>query len=86
MSNFHTTLFQNSLYWCLDLIRHNIGTYLKLNKYIFDISIPFCHHLYLSATLKQCFTEFAVCRTTFHHIDMSVRGRIPTCNLIGRLY
>jgi hypothetical protein len=60
MSNFHTTLLQNSLYWCLDLIRHNIGTKLKLNKYIFDISIPFCHHLYLSATLKQYFTEFAL--------------------------
>ena len=43
-------------------------------------------HLYLSATLKQCFTEFAVCRTTFHHVDMSVRGRIPTCDLIGRLF
>jgi hypothetical protein len=66
------------LYWCLDLIRHNIVTKLKLNKYIFYISIPFCHHLYLSATLKQCFTEFAVCRITFHHVDMSVRGRIPT--------
>ena len=25
MSNLHTTLFQNNLYWCLDLIRHNIG-------------------------------------------------------------
>jgi hypothetical protein len=48
------------LYWCLDLIRHNIGTKLKLNKYIFDISIPFCYHLYLSATLKQHFTEFAL--------------------------
>jgi hypothetical protein len=67
-------LFKIILYWCLDLIRHNIGTHLKLNKYIFDILIPFCHHLYLSATLKQCFTEFAVCRTTFHHVDMSVRG------------
>ena len=53
MSNFHTTLFKIVLYWCLDLIRHNIGTKLKLNKYIFDISIPFCHHLYLSATLKS---------------------------------
>jgi hypothetical protein len=31
-----------------------------INKYIFDISIPFCHHLYLSATLKQYFTEFAL--------------------------
>jgi hypothetical protein len=41
--------FKIVLYWCLDLIRHNIGTKLKLNKYIFDISIPFCHHLYLSA-------------------------------------
>jgi hypothetical protein len=40
------------LYWCLDLIPHNIGIHLKLNKYIYDISIPFCHHLYLYATLK----------------------------------
>ena len=81
--------FKIVLYWCLDLIRHNIaiiGTHLKLNKCIFDISIPFCHHLYLSATLKQCFTEGAVCRTTFHHVDMSVRGRIPTCDLIGQLF
>ena len=52
--------FKIVLYWCLDLIRHNIDTHLKYNKYIFDISIPFCHHFYLSATLKQCFTEFAV--------------------------
>ena len=64
MSNFHANLFQNSLYWCLDLIRHNIGTQLKLNKYIFDISIPFCHHLYLSATLKQCFT--GICNILNH--------------------
>jgi hypothetical protein len=48
----------------LDLIRHNIGTKLKLNKYIFDISIPFCHHLHLSATLKQYFTEFALATVT----------------------
>ena len=48
--------FKMVLHWCPDLIRHYIGTQLKLNKYIFDISIPFCHHLYLSATLKQCFT------------------------------
>jgi hypothetical protein len=27
------------LYWCLDPIRHNIGTPLKHNKYIFDIPI-----------------------------------------------
>ena len=27
--------------------------------YLFDIPIPFRHHLYLSATFKQCFTEFA---------------------------
>jgi hypothetical protein len=49
--------FKIVLYWCLDLIRHNIGAKLKLNKYIFDISIPFCHHLYLSATLKQVLYE-----------------------------
>jgi hypothetical protein len=66
--------FKIVLYWCLDLIRHNIGTHLKLNKYIFDISIPFCHHLYLSATLKQCFTKFAVCRITFHHVDVSTNS------------
>ena len=74
------------LYWCLDLIRHNIGTHLKHNKYIFDISFPFWHHLYLSATLKQCFTEFAISGDVFHHVYMSVRGRIPTCDLIGRLF
>ena len=45
--------FKIVLYWCLDLICHNIGTQLKLNKYIFDILVPFCHHLYLSSTLKQ---------------------------------
>ena len=60
MSNFIQHFFKIVLYWCLDLICHNIGTHLKHNKYIFDISIPFCHPLYLSATLKQCFTEFAV--------------------------
>ena len=86
MSNFHTTLFKIVLYWCLDLIRHIIGTHLKHNKYNFDISIPFCHHLYLSATLKQYFTEFAESSTVFHHVYMSVRGRIPTCDLIGRLF
>jgi hypothetical protein len=83
---FSYNTFKIILYWCLDLIRHNIGAHLKLNTYIFDISIPFCHHLCLSAILKQCFTEFAVCRTTFHHVDMSVRGRMPTCDLTGRLF
>ena len=33
------------------------------NKYI---PIPFCHHLYLSATFKQCFTEFEVTELSFH--------------------
>jgi hypothetical protein len=42
------------------MIEGGLGPKLKLNKYIFDISIPFCHHLYLSATLKQYFTEFAL--------------------------
>ena len=38
----------------------NIGNQnIFLEKKHNDISIPFCHHLYLSATLKQCFTEFA---------------------------
>jgi hypothetical protein len=78
--------FKIVLYCCLYLTCHNIGTHLKLNKYIFNISIPFCHHLYLFATLKQCFTEFAVYRTTFYHDDRSVPGRIPTCDLIGRLF
>jgi hypothetical protein len=31
----------------------HIGTHLKHNKYIFDIPIPFCHNIYLSATLKD---------------------------------
>jgi hypothetical protein len=29
------------------------------NKYIFDIPILFFHNLYISATFKQFFTEFA---------------------------
>ena len=78
--------FKIVLYWCLDLMRHNIGIHLKLNKYIFDISIPFCYHLYLSATLKQCFTEFAVPGNVADHVYMSVPGGIPSCDLIGRLF
>jgi hypothetical protein len=39
--------FKIVLYWCLDLIRHNIGTPLKHNKYIFDSflssSLPICN-------------------------------------------
>jgi hypothetical protein len=49
--------------WRLHTWQHilfNIGTPLKHDKYTFDIPIPFCHHLYLSATLKQSFSEFAV--------------------------
>jgi hypothetical protein len=57
---------------------------LKHNKYIFDIPIPFCHHLYLPATLKQSFTEFAVVEKVSHTVYMSVLGRIPKCDLIGR--
>jgi hypothetical protein len=53
---------------------------------IFDIPILFCHHLYLSATLKQSFTEFAVVENVFHAVYMSVPGRIPTCDLIGGLF
>jgi hypothetical protein len=59
------------LYRCLDLIRHNIGTHLKHNKYIFDIPIPFCHNLYLSATLKQFLTEFAARYNLLHHYGCS---------------
>ena len=72
MSNFIQHFFKIVLYWCLDLIRHNIGTHLKHNKYIFDISIPFCHPLYLSATLKQCFTEFTAPGYVLRHVYMSV--------------
>ena len=61
--------FKIVLYWCLDLIRHNIGAKLRLDGYIFDISIPFCHHLYQSATLKQCFTEFAICPPSCLHVS-----------------
>ena len=50
MSNFHTTLFKIVLYWCLDLIRHNIGTHLKLNKYIFDID-RMKQYLYRTTTI-----------------------------------
>ena len=67
MSNFHTTPFW---YRGLDLIRHNIGTSLKHNKYIFDIPIPFCHNLYQSATFKQFWTEFACFEILFHVVYM----------------
>ena len=49
---------------------------------MFDIPIPFCHNLYLSATLKQFLTEFAARYNLLHHVYMS----IPTCDLIGRLF
>jgi hypothetical protein len=86
MSNFHTALFKIVLYWCLDLICHNIGTPLKDDKYIFDIPIPFCHHLYLSAPLKQSFREFAVVEKVSETVYMSAPGLIPTCDLIVRLF
>jgi hypothetical protein len=35
---------------------------------------------------NQCFTEFPVSGNVFHHVYMSVRGRMPTCDLIGRLF
>jgi hypothetical protein len=73
-------------YRCLDLIRHNIGTYLKHKKYMFDIPIPFCHNLYLYATLKQFLTEFAARYNLLYHVYISIPGRIPTCDLIGRLF
>ena len=78
--------FKIVLYRCLDLIRHNIGTHLKHNKYIFDIPIPFCHNIYLSATLKQILTEFEARYNCLHHVYLSIPGRIPTCDLIGRLF
>jgi hypothetical protein len=62
--------FKIVLYWCLDLICHNIGTYLKHNKYMFDIPIPFCHNLYLSATFKQFLTEFDGTETVDHIVYM----------------
>jgi hypothetical protein len=85
MPNCHTTILKIVFYRCLDLIRHNIGTHLKHNKYIFDILIPFCHNLYLFATLKQFLTEFAARYHCLHHVYMSIPGRIPTCDLLGRL-
>jgi hypothetical protein len=60
MSNFHTTLFKIVLYWCLDLIRHTIGTHLKINKYICDISIPFCH-IYLCNRKKYLEITWLIC-------------------------
>ena len=51
--------FKIVLYWCLDLIRHNISTHLKHNKYIFDISIPFCHPSCLHvSTRPNCYVRF----------------------------
>jgi hypothetical protein len=62
--------FKIVLYWCLDLIRNNIGT---PNKYIFDIPIPFCHNL--SATFKQFLTEFAGPETV-DHIIRPIRSHV----------
>jgi hypothetical protein len=53
---------------------------------MFDIPIPFCHNLYLSATLKQFLTEFAARYNLLHHVYMSIPGRTPTCDLIARLF
>ena len=74
------------MYWCLDLICRNIGTSLKHNKYIFDIPIPFCHNLYLSATFKQFLTEFAGTETVNHIVYMFTLFTYenPTCDLIGQ--
>jgi hypothetical protein len=47
---------------------------LKHDKYIFDIPIPFCHPLYLSATLKQSFREFAVVDKVSETVYMSAPG------------
>ena len=72
--------FKIVLYWCLDLICHNIGTPLKHNKYIFDIHIPFCHNLYLSAIFNR------ICRF-WNPLPCCLHVRayqIPTCNLIGQ--
>ena len=62
--------FKIVLHWCLDLICHNVGTLLKQNKYIFDISIPFCHNINLSATFKQFLTEFVGSEIHFHFVYM----------------
>ena len=35
MSNLHTLFFKIVLYFCFDLIRHNIGITLKHNKFLF---------------------------------------------------
>ena len=88
MSNFHTSLLQNSaiMVYCLDLIHHNIGITLKHNKYIFDISIPFCHHLYLSATFNPCFTWFAGNETSVHTVYRWTQHQIHTCDLIGQWF
>ena len=65
--------FKIVLHWCLDLICHNVGTSLKHNKYIFDIPIPFCHNINLSATFKQFLTEFVGSEIHFHFVYMWVR-------------
>jgi hypothetical protein len=55
LSNVHTSLFQkcyNGVLTWFTIILVSL-CFLKHNKYIFDISIPFCHHLYLSATFKN---------------------------------
>jgi hypothetical protein len=78
----YNLFFKIVLYWCLDMIRHTIDTPLKHNKYSYDIPIPFCHHLYLSATFKQCFTESA----GFHVVKMLNPDQIPTCYMCQKSF
>jgi hypothetical protein len=54
-------------------LHEHVSAHLKHNKYFFDIPIPFCHNLYLSATLKQFLTEFAARYNCLHHVYMSIK-------------
>jgi hypothetical protein len=74
MSNFHTTLFQNSI---VLMSWHD-------SPYIFDIPIPFFHNLYLSATFKQFITEFAVFEIPFHVVYMRSDWLVELINQIAR--
>jgi hypothetical protein len=73
--------FKIVLYWCLDLIRHNIGTPLKHNKYIFDIPIPFCHYPYPSKSL----TNQIACRNLLRpsHVNGIAKQAMETMISLG---
>jgi hypothetical protein len=72
--------FKIVLYWCLDPICHNIGTHLKLNKYIFDISIPFMGQICLRLDICCIFFIYFGSTLTTSHNGLCQHSHIHSTN------